>query len=84
MSGIPKASACTCCGEHTHTSSTCHELTSDMNLREGFYTGPGASGGHGDDEDDSLGLTVQLEMPKAPTNLQIDVYSNTEYDGWPW
>ena len=70
MSGIPKASACTCCGEHTHTSSTCHELTSDMNLREGFYTGPGASGGHGDDEDDSL---VASELPKVPTNLQIDV-----------
>ena len=41
-------STCTLCGEYSHRTSKCYELTSD--LKEGFYTGAGASGGHDEDE----------------------------------
>ena len=51
MSGVPLASACTTCGEHTHCSRKCPELWSDTN--EGFYTGGGSNRDYGE-EDDSL------------------------------
>lgn len=70
MSGVPKSCACTVCGEHSHTASNCNELTSDT--KEGFYSGEGARGGHGDDEED---------QSKVYINLQIDAESNGRFIG---
>jgi hypothetical protein len=59
MSGVPRAAACTTCGEHSHPTSKCNELWADT--KEGFYSGGGSNRDYGD-EDES----------KVINNLTID------------
>ena len=74
---VPWSSACTSCGDKTHQASKCPDLTSDLNLTEGFYSGAGASGGHGDEED----MLHKRSKVSLPLTIQIYAYPNIGYDG---
>ena len=74
---VASASACTICGEHTHTSRDCTDLWSD--LKKGFYSGGGANRDYGGDED-----SYHEAGYKVYNSLTVYDCSNSKYDGWAW
>lgn len=75
---VPSASACTVCGEHTHTTRKCHELWADT--KEGFYSGGGSNRDYGGDED-----TVMFDKwSKVIKILNVDEHYFNRYEGRSW
>ena len=70
---VPFTSACTVCGEHTHTTRKCHELWADT--KEGFYSGGGSNRDYGDEED-----SVSFQWSKVLNFLSLDEYFNIRYE----